>query len=53
MVSALDKVNLKCDCVDGKTVNRVREKILVSLILSALSGYKMIKERQQLFCNKK
>ena len=40
MVTSIDKVHLKCDCVDGSIVNGVREQILFSFNLSAPSGYK-------------
>ena len=44
MITPVDKVHLKCDCVDGSIVNGVREQILFSFNLSAPPGYKIIKE---------
>ena len=42
MITATDKVHLKCDCVDGSIVNGIREQILFSFNLSAPLGYKII-----------
>ena len=44
MITATDKVHLKCDCVDGSIVIGIREQILFSFNLSAPPGYKIIKE---------
>ena len=44
MITTTDKVHLKCDCVDGSIVNRIREQILFSFNLSAPPGNKIIKE---------
>ena len=44
MITTTDKVNLKCDCVDGSIVNGIREQILFSFNLSSPPGYKIIKE---------
>ena len=44
MISIIDKVHLKCDCVDGSIVNGIREQLLFSFNLSAPPGYKIIKE---------
>ena len=44
MITTTDKVHLKCDCVDGSSVNGIREQILFSFNLSAPLGYKIIKE---------
>ena len=44
MISIIDKVHLKCDCVDGSIVNGKREQILFSFNLRAPPGYKIIKE---------
>ena len=40
MISSVDKVHLKCICVDGSIVNGIREQILFSINLSASPGYK-------------
>ena len=37
MISIIDKVHLKCDCVDGSNVNGMREQFLFSFNLSAPS----------------
>ena len=52
MISIIDKVHLKCDCVDGSIVNGLQEQILFSFNLSAPPGYK-IKKEPPLFCMKK
>ena len=44
MISPSDKIQMKCDCVHGSIVNGIREQSLFSFNLSALSGYKVIKE---------
>ena len=44
MITPIDKVHLKCDCVDGSIVNGIRESILFSFNLSKPPGYKIIKE---------
>ena len=41
MISSVDKVHLKCDCVDGSIVNGIREQILFSFNLGAPPGYKI------------
>ena len=44
MITTTDKVQLKCDCVDGSIVNGIREQILFSFNLSSPPGYKIINE---------
>ena len=44
MITTTDKVNLKCDCVDGLIVNGIREQMLFSFNLSTPPGYKVLKE---------
>ena len=44
MITTTHKVHLECDCVGGSIVNGIREQISFSFILSALPGYKIIKE---------
>ena len=41
MISSVDKVDLKCDIVDGSSVNGVQERIQYSFNLSAPSGYEI------------
>ena len=52
MITTADKVNLKCDSVDGSIVNGIREQILISFYLSATPGFKIIKNPIT-FCIKK
>ena len=40
----VDKVHLKCDCINGGIVNGVREPILYSFALSSPPGHKIYKE---------
>ena len=42
--TGVDKVHLKCDCIDGSIVNGVREPILYSFGLSSAPGHKIFKE---------
>ena len=49
-ITGIDKVHLKCDCIDGSIVNGVREPILYIFALSAPPGHKIYKEpRVKLF----
>ena len=49
-ITGIDKVHLKCDCIQGSIVNGVREPILFSFALSSPPGHKMYKEpRVKLF----
>ena len=49
-LSGIDKVHLKCDCIEGSIVNGVREPILHFLALSSHPGHKIYKEpRVKLF----
>ena len=49
-ISGVDKIHLKCDCIQGSIVNGVREPILYSFALSSPPGYKIYKEpRVKLF----
>ena len=43
-ITGIDKVLLKCDCIQGSIVSGVREPILYSFALSSPPGYKMFKE---------
>ena len=43
-ITGIDKVHLKCDCIQGSIVNGIREPILYSFALSSPPGYKMFKE---------
>ena len=49
-ITGIDKVHLKCDCIQGSIINDIRESILYSFALSSPPGYKMYKEpRVKLF----
>ena len=49
-ITGIDKIHLKCDCIQGSTVNGIREPILYSFGLSSPPGYKMYNEpRVKLF----
>ena len=49
-ITGIDKVHLKCDCIDGSSVNGIREPILYSFALSSPPGHKLYKEpRVRLF----
>ena len=43
-ITGIDKVHLKCDCIDGSIVNGVREPILYSFVLDQPPGHKIYKE---------
>ena len=43
-ITGIDKIHLKCDCVNGSIVNGVREPILYSFVLSSPPGHKIYKE---------
>ena len=43
-ITGIDKVNLKCDCVQSSIVNSIREAISYSFALSSKPGHKIIKE---------
>ena len=48
--TGIDKIHLKCDCIQGSIVNGIREPILYSFALSSPPGYKIYKEpRVKLF----
>ena len=51
-ITGVDKNHSKCDCINGSTVNGVREPILYSFPLSSPPGHKKYKEfRIKLFKN--
>ena len=43
-ITGIDKVHLKCDCIQGSIVNGIREPILFSFALSSPPGHKIYKE---------
>ena len=49
-ITRIDKVHLKCDCIQGSIVNGIRKPILYSFALSSPPGHKINKEpRVKLF----
>ena len=49
-ITGIDKIHLKCDCIQGSIVNGKRESILYSFALSSPPGHKIYKEpRVKLF----
>ena len=48
--TGIDKIHLKCDCIQGSIVNGIREPIFFSFALSSPPGHKIFKEpRVKLF----
>ena len=43
-IAGIDKIHLKCDCINGSIVNGVREPSLYSFALSSPPGHKIYKE---------
>ena len=43
-ITGIDKIHLKCDCIQGSIVNGIREPILYSFALSLPPGHKIYKE---------
>ena len=43
-ITGLDKIHLKCDCIQGSIVNGIREPILYSFALSSPPGHRIYKE---------
>ena len=43
-ITGIDKIHLKCDCIQGSIVNGIRDPILYSFALSSPPGYKIYKE---------
>ena len=49
-ITGIDKVHLKCNCIQGSIMNGIRQPILYSFALSSPPGYKIFKEpRVKLF----
>ena len=49
-ITGIDKILLKCDCIQGSIVNGIREPILYSFAMSSPPGHKIYKEpRVKLF----
>ena len=43
-ITGIDKIQLKCDCIQGSIVNGIKEPILYSFALSSPPGHKIYKE---------
>ena len=43
-ITGIEKIHLKCDCIQGSIINGIREPILYSFALSSPHGYKIYKE---------
>ena len=43
-ITGVDKINLKCDCINGSIVNGVQEPILYNFALDQPPGYKIYKK---------
>ena len=43
-ITGIDKIHLKCDCIQGSIVNGIREPILYSFAMSSPPGHKIYKE---------
>ena len=43
-IAGIDKIHLKCDCIQGSIVNGIREPILYSFALSSPPGHRIYKE---------
>ena len=52
-IIGIDKVHLKCDCIQGCIVNGVREPILHSFAMSSKPGHKLCKQPRIKLFNKK
>ena len=51
-ITGIDKIHLKCDCIQGSIVNGIREPILYSFVLSSPPGHKIYKEPRFKFFKK-
>ena len=43
-ITGIDKIHLKCDCIQGSIVSGIREPILYSFALPSPPGHKIFKE---------
>ena len=51
-ITGIDKIRLKCDCIQGSIVNGKREPILYSFALSSPPGHKIYNEPRIKLCKK-
>ena len=52
-LNTIDKIHLKCDCIDGSIQDGVRQAILFSFVLDKPSGYKVFCEPETIHYKKK
>ena len=51
-LNTIDKIHLKCDCIDGSIQDGVRQPILFSFVLDKPSGYKVFCESETIHYKK-
>ena len=51
-LNTIDKIHLKCDCVDGSIQDGVKQPILFSFVLDKPSGYKVFSEPETIHYKK-
>ena len=51
-LSTTNKVQLKCDCIDGSIQDGIRQPILYSFVLNKPSGYKIFSEPETIHYKK-
>ena len=51
-ITGVDKIHLKCDCIQGSIVNCIRDPILYSFVLSSPPGHKIYKKPRVKFLKK-
>ena len=51
-LNTIDKIHLKCDCIDGSIQNGVRQPILFSFVLDKPAGYKVFCEPETIHYKK-
>ena len=51
-LGSTNKINLKCDAIDGSVVNGLRQPILYSFVLDKLPGYKVFSEPETIHYKK-
>ena len=51
-LNTIDKINLKCDCIDGSIQDGVRQPILFSFVLDKQTGYKVFCEPETIHYKK-
>ena len=51
-LNTIDKIHLKCDCIDGSIQDGVKQPILFSFVLDKSSGYKVFCEPETIHYKK-